>query len=182
MEHENRHRHPETADQRSRGWQDGFEAETASLQLSSRHVGLIPLHRWVVENEIAALRLSLKEAATIACLEPCYFSKVFHHVVGSSFRQWRLQYRIAWAIFAMRRGEHTLVEIIEHSGYHDRRAFERAFRKVTGKTPGKLHREADRSRVRLTPNLIRMGNRRCSRVCLEPSPSLQSYHPVMTED
>jgi AraC family transcriptional regulator len=70
---------------------------------------------------------------------------MFHRLIGMSFKQWRSQYRIAWAIAAVQSGGRTLFEVIQDSGYRDRRAFERAFRRATGKTPGELHREAERA-------------------------------------
>lgn len=101
----------------------------ASLKLSSGHAGLTRLQYWVAKNEMAALRLSLEEAARIACVEPCHLSRAFHRLVGMSFKQWRFQYRIAWAVVAVQSGGRTLLEVIQDSGYNNRRAFERAFRR-----------------------------------------------------
>ena len=103
---------------------------------------LIRFQRWVEENNAAALKLSLKSAAAIACLEPCHFSKVFHRSVGISFKQWRLHRRISWATQALRDGSHSINDVVALSGYRNRRAFERAFARLTGTTPGELHRKS----------------------------------------
>lgn len=103
---------------------------------------LIRFQRWVEENNSAALKLSLKDAAAIACLESCHFSKLFHRSVGISFKQWRLRRRISWATQALRDGSHSINDVVVLSGYHNRRAFERAFTRLTGTTPGGLHRKS----------------------------------------
>ena len=131
----------ETAGAGSRQELYGRAAGIVSLEFSPVHGGLTRLQHWISQNESAALRLSLAHAAKIACLETCHLSRTFHQLVGMSFRQWRFQYRIAWAVAALQSGGRTLAEIIQQAGYHDRRAFERAFRRVTGKTPGELRRE-----------------------------------------
>lgn len=115
--------------------------QAALLKLSSRHPGLTRLQYWIAENDVAARRISLEEAARIACLEPCHLSRTFRRLVGMSFKQWRSSYRIAWAVVAVRGGGRTLSQIIQESGYQDRRAFERAFKRIIGKTPGELNRE-----------------------------------------
>jgi len=106
------------------------------LKLSGRHEGLLRLHQWVAEN--GGLRLTLEEAAKIACLEPHHFSKIFHKFVGESFKGWRRQLRISWAVLLIQRGTYSVDEVIRLSGYRDRRAFERAVKALTGVTPGRI--------------------------------------------
>ena len=108
----------------------------------TQNSSLIRFQRWVEENNAAALKLSLKDAAAIACLEPCHFSKLFHRSVGISFKQWRLRRRISWATQALRDGSHSINDVVVLSGYRNRRAFERAFARLTGATPGEFHRKS----------------------------------------
>lgn len=104
--------------------------------MSRRHERLLRLREWIAQN--TALQLTLAEAARITCLEPHYFSQIFHEYVGESFRGWRFRYRISWALLAMNSDHHTLNEIIQASGYQNRRGFERAVKRVTGMTLGSL--------------------------------------------
>jgi transcriptional regulator GlxA family with amidase domain len=106
------------------------------LKLSGRHEGLLRLQQWVAEN--GALRLTLEEAAKIACLEPHHFSKMFHKFVGESFKEWRRRLRISRAVLLIERGTYSVDEVIRLSGYRDRRAFERAVKALTGVTPGRI--------------------------------------------
>lgn len=108
------------------------------LRTSGRHERLLRLREWIAKN--TALTLTLTEAASITCLEPHYFSQVFREHVGESFREWRFRYRISWAVLAMDRSHHNLNDIIHASGYRNRRAFERAVKRITGMTPGSLRR------------------------------------------
>lgn len=108
------------------------------LRFSGRHEGLERLRQWVAKN--GALALTRDEAAVIACLEPHHFSKIFCQHVGKSFKEWRRDYRIVWALLALAGGTLSLAEIIHHAGYRDRRAFERSFKHLTGVTPGYYRR------------------------------------------
>jgi transcriptional regulator GlxA family with amidase domain len=115
------------------------------LRLSGRHEGLLRLHEWVAEN--GGLRLTLEEAAKIACLEPHHFSKIFHKFVGESFKGWRRRVRISWAVLLIERGTYSVDEVIRLSGYRDRRAFERAVKALTGVTPGRIRSGVDGAKV-----------------------------------
>jgi len=106
------------------------------LRLSGRHERLLRLHQWVAEN--GGIRLTLEEAAKIACLEPHHFSKIFHKFVGESFQAWRRRLRISWAVLLIEGGTYSVDEVIRLSGYRDRRAFERAVKALTGVTPGRI--------------------------------------------
>lgn len=110
------------------------------LRISGRHERLLRLKEWIAKN--TALNLTLAEAARITCLEPHYFSQIFREHVGESFREWRLRYRISWALLAMDSGDRALNDIIQASGYRNRRAFERAAKRITGMTPGSLRKRS----------------------------------------
>lgn len=120
------------------------------LRLSGRHEGLLRLHDWVAEN--GGLRLTLEEAAKIACLEPHHFSKIFHKFVGESFKGWRRRIRISWAVLLIERGSYSVDEVIRLSGYRDRRAFERAVKTLTGVTPGRIRSGVDGAEMRRASN------------------------------
>lgn len=113
------------------GLDDSFE-----LRFCGRHEGLERLKHWVATN--GALTLTLEKSARIACLEPHYFSTTFRLRVGESFKQWRCRYRIAWIVREIANDRHSLQEIYLRAGYRDRRAFERAVKRLTGSTPARL--------------------------------------------
>ena len=117
------------------------ETDSFGIQFESRHHGLNRLKQWVALN--GALTLTRSQAATIACLEPHHFSKVFRQHVGESFQQWRRRYRVAWAVSALKQGTYSLDHIIQYSGYRDRRAFERSMKQMTGHTPGSIRRNSE---------------------------------------
>lgn len=95
------------------------------------------------------MSLTLGEAARIACLDPCHFSKVFRKHVGIGFRDWRRRVRISWAIAALESGMHSLADVIRLSGYRDRRAFERAVKRLTGATPAHIYQSREDSEPRI---------------------------------
>lgn len=110
----------------------------SDLRYSGRSNGLLRLKAWIAEH--GALSLTLKDAAGIACMEPSYFSKHFRKHVGIGFKEWRRRLRVSWAVAALERGIAPLPEIIRLSGYRNRRAFERAVKRITGMTPTSLRR------------------------------------------
>lgn len=59
------------------------KGKRSRLPLISGHDGLVRLQRWVAEND--PVTLTLRQAATIASLEPHYFSRVFRECVGETF-------------------------------------------------------------------------------------------------
>lgn len=117
---------------------EGIGLHSSKLPYAGRHQGLLRLKQWIAVR--GALSLTLDEAARVACLDPCHFSKVFHAHVGVSFKQWRRSARISSAIMALQEGSHSLADIARLSGYQDRRAFERAVKRLTGQTPARIYR------------------------------------------
>ena len=85
-------------------------------------------------------RLSLKDVAAVACLEPKYFSAFFHRKVGLSFHQW-LQERRAQRAAALIRDHDESVERIAHQvGFGCLRSLERVFRRCFGTSPREFKR------------------------------------------
>lgn len=116
------------------------------LLLLKRHKGLLRLKKWVAEH--GALSLTLECAAELACLSPHHFSTAFHKHAGMTFKQWRHQVRVRWAVNAIETAQYSINEVIHLTGYRDRRAFERAVKRLTGTTPGQIRRKADGSELR----------------------------------
>lgn len=112
------------------------QVEVSELSLVTHHQGLMRLNRWVQEH--GAFRMTLKQAARIACLEPHYFSATFREHVGKTFKEWRSRYRVIWAVQAIRLSQHSINEIVQRAGYRNRRALEKGVKRQTGMTPGRI--------------------------------------------
>jgi AraC family transcriptional regulator len=80
--------------------------------------------------------IEVAELAGLVRLSPHYFSLVFRQAVGVSPHQYILQQRVAEARRLLSAGGMTLAELAFHLGFADQSHFSRAFRKVTGTTPG----------------------------------------------
>ena len=113
-----------------------------TFQLSKPHQRLRILQRWVAEHDVR--RLSLKDAARIAGLEPHHFSATFHLCVGITFGQWTRDYRVALAVRGLKCGVSSIEQVVEFVGYQDRRSLERAIKRATGKTLGQMQRRYSR--------------------------------------
>jgi methylphosphotriester-DNA--protein-cysteine methyltransferase len=113
-------------------------ADSPTFELSSPHHRLRILQQWIAIH--GARHLTLKEAATIAGLEPHHFSATFHLRVGLTFVQWTREHRAAFAVRALESGWYSIGQVVELAGYQDRRSLERAVKKATGKTPAEIHR------------------------------------------
>lgn len=142
MDEETRRGTPQVPEEATGLRSEAIGPHSSKLPYAGRHQGLLRLKQWVALR--GALSLTLDEAARVACLDPCHFSKVFHSHVGVSFKEWRRSARISWAIMALEEGAHSLADIARLSGYQDRRAFERAVKRLTGETPARIHRGRDK--------------------------------------
>lgn len=79
--------------------------------------------------------VTLKTAANVACLEEKYFSNFFHRKTGVRYVDFLSYVRIEQAKKLLRQHDTSISEIATIVGYHNRRTFERAFKKWTGLTP-----------------------------------------------
>jgi transcriptional regulator GlxA family with amidase domain len=84
-------------------------------------------------------RITLVEAASMACLEPFYFSKRFHKTMGVSFGTWNAQIRIEAAKKLLVESSQPITSIAAAVGYSDLTTFERAFRRLESRSP-RAHR------------------------------------------
>jgi AraC family transcriptional regulator len=83
-----------------------------------------------------ATDIDVAELAGLVRLSPHYFSLVFRQAVGMPPHRYILQERINEAQRLLVAGEMTLAELAAHLGFADQSHFSRAFRKLTGRTPG----------------------------------------------
>ena len=79
--------------------------------------------------------ITLKVAADIACLEEKYFSNFFHAKTGLRFVDFVSYVRVEHAKQLIEQHDMAISRIAAAVGYHNRRSFQRAFKKSTGITP-----------------------------------------------
>jgi transcriptional regulator GlxA family with amidase domain len=85
-------------------------------------------------------RVTLPEAAVVACLEPFYFSKRFRKSVGLSFTDWNTLIRIAEAKRLLTVVDLSITKVAAAVGYKDLTTFERTFRRSSGECPREYRR------------------------------------------
>jgi len=79
--------------------------------------------------------LNLEDLASLAFLSKYHFLRCFKHVYGISPYQYVIQRRLAHSQTLLDDSQKTLSEIAYQTGFIDRRAFNRAFRKAFGHLP-----------------------------------------------
>ena len=85
-------------------------------------------------------RLTLDDAASLAGLAPTYFSKCFHRRVGMTFAEWSAHIRVTKAKSLLRIADLSITAVALTVGYTDITTFERAFRRIEGRSPREYKR------------------------------------------
>jgi AraC family transcriptional regulator len=96
--------------------------------------------------------LTLDNLASIACLSRFHFARAFKVAVGQSPHQYVSAKRLELAKALLIRGDQSLVDIALALNFSCQANFTRAFRQVTGQTPGRFRRsscQSDKSPTRL---------------------------------
>lgn len=94
-----------------------------------------------VERSIAFIRghlsekLTLEQIASVASLEPHYFSFLFNRQCGESLPRFIARERIEGAKILLQNRERSILQIALELGFADASHFSRTFRSVTGKSP-----------------------------------------------
>lgn len=79
--------------------------------------------------------ISLESVATIAFMNPYYFSSFFKKQVGRNFKQYVTELRMEGAISLLKNTDLMVYQIAERVGYNNARHFSDMFKKQTGKLP-----------------------------------------------
>lgn len=90
-----------------------------------------PEHRWTLLN-----------MAETAHLSRSAFAKEFKALTGSSPIKYLSHLRMERAAYALSQGEKSISQVAEEAGYESDAAFNKAFRKMIGDTPGHYRRTA----------------------------------------
>lgn len=105
-------------------------------KLFNGHPALVRLRSWMTVND--PMRLTMEEAAGLACVELHYFSAIFRKHTGRTFIEWRRSIRIARAAHLIVGGTLTVQQVAQAVGYKDRRSLERALKQLRNMSPGAL--------------------------------------------
>jgi AraC-like DNA-binding protein len=88
--------------------------------------------------------ISLDEVARLVHLSPSYFSRLFKAETEQTFSEYVLMVRIDRAKSLLKLEQFSLTEIAEQTGFFDQSHFIKAFKHVTGVTPGLYRRRRER--------------------------------------
>ena len=80
-------------------------------------------------------KITLKEAATLACLETSYFSRTFKKRTGMGFLEYITQKRMMTAKKLLTETDMNVEEIMYYLSYNDSKYFRTLFKKSTGYSP-----------------------------------------------
>jgi len=92
----------------------------------------------------SARRITLEEAAEQAHLSPSYFSRMFRARTGKTFSDYLTRLRVEHAKRLLKQPELDMAQIAAQTGFYDQSHFTRAFKSVTGYTPGVFRRRRER--------------------------------------
>ncbi|OGF50753.1 MAG: hypothetical protein A2231_05355 [Candidatus Firestonebacteria bacterium RIFOXYA2_FULL_40_8] len=92
--------------------------------------------------------ISLKEAASIAGMSPCHFSRIYKETTGRKFRDYTCEQRIEHSKILLNNPDKKISDIAERCGYRETSSFSRAFNKMTGEYPGSYRaRKAEKAKT-----------------------------------
>jgi len=83
-------------------------------------------------------KLSLHSMAEDLKLNPSYLSRVFSKQIGIPYSHYVNSYRIKYAQKLLQRGDRSIHDIADESGFDDIRTFNRVFKNVAGMTPSEF--------------------------------------------
>ncbi len=89
--------------------------------------------------------LTIDHLASIACLSLFHFARAFKAAIGQSPHQYVSEKRLERAKALLMRGDQSLVDIALALNFSCQANFTRAFRQVTGQTPGQYRRSSSSS-------------------------------------
>jgi two-component system response regulator YesN len=89
-------------------------------------------------------RVTLEDAAERAHLSPSYFSRLFRARTGRTFSDYLTRLRVDHAKRLLSQSELDVAQIAAQTGFYDQSHFTRAFKSVTGLTPGAFRRRRER--------------------------------------
>lgn len=130
-----------------------FQPSLIRHRAFDRHPRLSRVRAYCMQN--LSEKITLATAAGIAGLEYTYFSALFHNEVGVCFGDWLRYLRVNRAQMLIRAGIAPIARVSEASGFSNLRTFQRAFLRMTGRTPREFRHDA---RMRSASNIDNRGD------------------------
>ncbi len=87
-------------------------------------------------------QITLSDAASVACLERTYFSKIFKRIMGIGFSEYLSEVRLGQAMEQLRDSELSVGDIAVNCGFTNINYFGDFFKKHVGKSPSEYRRFA----------------------------------------
>jgi AraC family transcriptional regulator len=110
-------------------------------RVSSHRLDQIRLHR-VLDHIAEHLdeNITVTQLASVACLSPFHFARMFRASMGIAPHRYVSQQRLERAMVLLAEGKQPLSDIALSSQFSSQASFNRAFRRATGMTPGEYRR------------------------------------------
>lgn len=120
----------------------GLLKEYSDLQKEAEHYKPQSLN-WITSyfSNYLSESLTLADMAARARLSPSRFSAVFKAKFGISPHRYLMNMRIQHAQELIRKGGYSLDEIAHYLGFSDAAHFSKAYKKITGETPGQSRKK-----------------------------------------
>lgn len=83
-------------------------------------------------------KINLTELAQMCFYNPSYFSKVFKETFGKSLTDFVQEKRVEKAMELLKQKEVGIGEIVQRTGFCDKKQFYKIFKKITGVSPGEF--------------------------------------------
>ena len=91
-------------------------------------------------NEHFCEKIYLEDVCRISLMSPSAFSSIFKHITGTTFTEYLLRLRVSKARDMMINTTRPITDICFECGFNDPAYFHRAFKKITGSSPGKYRK------------------------------------------
>ncbi len=85
-------------------------------------------------------KITLEEAAGVACMSTTYFSGFFRKAMGEPFSSYLIRFRVYQADEMLRNGNANVIEAAMACGFNNISNFYRNYKKVMQTTPGSIHK------------------------------------------
>jgi AraC-like DNA-binding protein len=101
----------------------------------------------------ALLEIEFSELARVLHCTPRHLSRVFYHVTGTSFREKRVEIRLARARELLATSQTKVVEVAYKSGFKSLSLFNRLFTRRFGISPGRWRQKNENGNAKKIPGL-----------------------------
>ncbi|MFD2180039.1 AraC family transcriptional regulator [Veronia pacifica] len=91
--------------------------------------------------------LDVNRLAEVACMSPYHFHRIYRSVIGEPVNATVRRLRLHKSAAMLLRSEHALLDVAVASGYRSSEAYNRAFKKEFGQTPGQFRVQGEEQNI-----------------------------------